>query len=188
MKKLTKRQKACIGILGLARTALAVDRALLGSDETENESAATSDAAAPPPAPASSAEIPVAPTAAQAGDQPVQDPLAERLQELAKSRKLTWFGARNAFHPSPKWLATCKAAKAVDPERIAADRFIKDHQLKAVILSGRAASAVVGDKCLYVGQSLDGFKLVAVDRRSATFASGPRRVVLTLRDDSPPGG
>jgi len=108
--------------------------------------------------------------------------LAQRLEILWQEEGLDLDEARDAFSLPPAWRAS---ASAQNPMAGGNDtlRFASNHQLKAVLVDGKTCSAWVDNHLLILGQELDGFKLIAVDEDSATFAAGRKQVVLKLTDD-----
>jgi hypothetical protein len=56
-------------------------------------------------------------------------------------------------------------------------------------MAGTASGfALIDGRTLFVGQSLDGFTLVEVAERSATFEADGARTVLTVEDEPGPTG
>ena len=65
----------------------------------------------------------------------------------------------------------------------AAATFIGTHRLTAVVIDGRESYAVLDDRFLVPGQSVDGFVLLSVGDRSAVFERDGRRITLELVDE-----
>ena len=62
--------------------------------------------------------------------------------------------------------------------------FGQRHRLTAVMVSGaRGGSAIIDGQLIKVGQSLEGFKLIEVSTRSATFEYNKQIARLTLTDN-----
>lgn len=171
--KLSKRQKVCCAILALGLGALVVDRALLRPQGGPAEVSAYSPAAPGEPA-------------VGATEHPdLQHPtvkLAQQLETLCPDNP-DLSQVRDAFSLPASWLAEIHPESRPRPEQDAAAKFTRDHQLKAVAADGQASYALVDDHFLVIGQQLDGFRLVAVDEDSATFAAGGKQVVLRLTSD-----
>lgn len=187
--QLTKQQKIVGALLVLAVVAFGIDRWVIGTDDDLAVSApaagrhagatrrATARQARPLTVPATSA--PEASLGSIAS-------LATRLSCIAAAENLNLDRVRDAFRPPAAWVGT---TRAVTPDEIAlAARGFQNRKLTAVIMrnSGRGV-AIVDQRTVSVGQSLDGFVLVAVKERSAVFRRGGQRVELRLPDDAPPG-
>jgi hypothetical protein len=113
--------------------------------------------------------------------------LATRLSSIARSESLHGESVRDAFRPPGAWVG---ASRLASPDEMAvAAREFQNRRLTAVIMrtSGRGV-AIVDQRTVAVGQSLDGFLLVAVKERSAVFRRGTQRVELRLPDDAPGNG
>jgi len=116
-----------------------------------------------------------------------QDPrikLAQRLEILWPDEYLTpaSAGTRDAFSLPAAWLSELCAQNPL-VEGDAAAQFAKSHQLNAVLIEEKMRSALVDGHLLIPGQELDGFKLIAIDESSATFATGTKLVILKLKRD-----
>ncbi len=61
--------------------------------------------------------------------------------------------------------------------------FIGTHKLTAVVIDGRKSYAVLDDRFLVPGQSVDGFVLVSVGDRSAVFERDDRQITLELLNE-----
>ena len=179
--KLTKQRKIYLAILALALVALAVDRLLSPSGGTApSEARASSDApAAQRPAP--EARKPEA--KATAKDAPsASSVLADRLEEMRREKGLDLADAAavpDAFTAPKSWPAVSGAGQAT-PRQSLAEKFAASHRLEAVMLGSESNYAVVNGRCLRVGETLDGFRLVAIGKQSATFDSEGLQVRLTL--------
>jgi hypothetical protein len=55
--------------------------------------------------------------------------------------------------------------------------------LRATLTTGRAGIANVNGRMLAIGERLDGYRLIAIGERSATFEHDGRRYRLALEDD-----
>jgi len=114
--------------------------------------------------------------------QPPAVKLTEQLETLCPDNP-NFDQIRDAFSLPAPWLAEVHPENRPRSQQDAADRFTRDHQLKAVAVDGQASYALLDDHFLVIGQELDGFKLVAVDEGSATFEAGGKQVVLRLAND-----
>ena len=213
--QLTTQQKIYAAVLALAVAAFAFDRWVLGPPEGAEEyaaptassarkSAARRPAARPvarqngvagPGVAAVTPEMPGQP--APGGNAAVQasaGALAVRLQNVAQARaeKLNLNQVHDAFRPSASWIGAPKPAPVTPAEvRDAAAEFKEKYRnkLKTIIRQGVGGVAIIDNVAVAVGQSIDGFRLVAVKDRSAILRRGEQRVELRLAaDDKPLGG
>lgn len=175
--KLTKSQKICFGLLGAGVCALAVDQ-FCG---TASATASLIDSVytiASGESPASSAAI--LPATGEAGAT-----LTARLAALtSKSDRLE--NMRDAFAPSPAWIAERPAPQLADLQATAIDehlsRFRQSHLLKAIVQSGGRSQAWVDASLIDLGQTLDGFTLTAIRPMAASFTRDGVTVDLSLPD------
>jgi len=198
---LTKQQKIYAAVLGLAVSAFAFDRFVLGpgDDAPEEVAAAPAGAARRPAArraPARPAGVASARAAAAraAGDTapvpsatPPASTLSARLEALAAAQKLKLDNVGDAFKPSTVWVGSPKQV-APTVEVVDAVAEFQKKKLTAVVKQNSGGIAVIDKTYLSVGQSLDGFRLVAVKDRSAILRRGNQRVELRLRDDDAGSG
>jgi len=102
---------------------------------------------------------------------------------------------RDAFRPAESWLPpppqkTVNAGED-DPQaraRAKAQAFARDHRLLALVAAADNANklAIVNDRTLLPGQTIDGFTLVELGQNTAEFACGQTRVTLKLHADPTP--
>ena len=180
--KLNTRQMGIAAVLAFGLAALAADRLLLGGGAGSVAGPATADAAALDPEEAVGAPRPAAPApvAGRATDGPA---VAERLARVARRRGVSADRVDDAFRPPTTWFALAPTEDAgSEPEPTGPDRgaFLEDHVLSAVLASGQRGVAIVDGRPVRVGEEVDGFHLVAVDRRSARFEAEGQTAVLTL--------
>ena len=183
--ELTKQQKVVGAVLVLAVAAFVVDRWVIGHEEDLAVASAPAPRNAGPrkPAPRQAKPVAAAPEASLgnlAG-------LATRLSFIAKNESLDGDAARDAFRAPGAWVG---ASRSATPDEMAvAARDFQNRRLTAVIMrnSGRGV-AIVDQKTVGVGQSLDGFLLVAVKERSAVFRRGTQKVELRLPEEAPGNG
>lgn len=167
----TTSRKVYLSVLGIALCALVADRCL-----SKSATPTAAQASAPPAWAASApsvtaAERPgIAPTALSV------DTLAARLQALQAATGQQ--PIRDAFAPSPAWLATPRSGPSVTSQRIL--NFRGSHKLSAIIQTAGAGEALIDNSLMVVGQFLDGFKLIAVNQRGAVFSDGQSSFYLHL--------
>jgi hypothetical protein len=207
--QLTKQQKIVGALLVLAIGAFIVDRWVIGDDADGGALPARGQNRAA----AASARLPVAraarPAAVAAAAPVPQTPetvfgnvagLAARLENLrmrsdSGGQPLNLDAVRDAFRPPPT-LVSARKVETVDELQEAARRFVDRHKLAAVVRRQSGAGvAIIEDRSgvtgqsltVAVGQSLDGFTLVAVKDRLAILRRGAQRVELRLQEDANPG-
>lgn len=179
--KLTKRQKVCIAGLAAAVAIMVADRVFFGLAPTTPEQATADDIQSPLPQPSQTAE-PLADETPGESSPMHEDSLAMRLEALWKTEDLDWGRIPDPFVPPDAWAAELPSETKAVSQQTPAERFARLHRLEAVLMVGGAGFAVVGDKCVPVGQELDGFKLVSVGERSAVWESDGAGVTLVLPD------
>ena len=181
---LTKKHKTYGAVVVAGALALLVDRVFLDSGQTTPNAATAEVLEAPPLAGAAPAEpAPVAPVSP--APIPSQDEsVAARLQAAIGAKVVDPSSVRDAFCPAPAWIAEPKAATpVVEPVESRAERFQRSHHLQAVMVGDLGSYAIIDGRCVFVGQMLDGFKLVCVGQASATLAAEGARVTLKLKSD-----
>ncbi|MHC4293953.1 MAG: hypothetical protein ACYSTL_00035 [Planctomycetota bacterium] len=179
--KLGKRHKLWIAVLVLALGALIVDRALLGTGGSSPEKAIAAPVGtlvkppveSPPQLPNVSSEVP--------REVPAKQTVTEKLEGVGTSRQFDPAVVRKGFCLSEDWLAEYRSRAPGESHLTPAQRFTRSHELAAVMVSGNSARAVIDDKCLRVGEMLDGFKLVWINEDSVIFEVGTEHVVLKLK-------
>jgi hypothetical protein len=191
--QLTKQQKIYAAVLGLAVSAFAFDRFVLGpGDDAPEEVAAATAARRPAPRRTPARPAGVASVNAAAAQAAAAGPAAPgtaspstlsiRLEALAAAQKLKLDNVGDAFKPSTVWVGSPKQV-APTVEVVDAVAEFQKKKLTAVVKQNSGGIAVIDKTYLSVGQSLDGFRLVAVKDRSAILRRGNQRVELRLRDD-----
>lgn len=113
-----------------------------------------------------------------------------QLNLIAEAQNLNLDTIHDAFKPSKAWQTSSE--DIVVPATTIGDgpssRFLRNHRLLAVMGSGSSASVIIRnlassinkDKCLFIGQEIDGFTLVSVVDRVAMLDSNGLRVHLEL--------
>ena len=109
--------------------------------------------------------------------------IADRLLAVAEARSLDLTDVRDAFKLSPSWFGDDGTGQPQDLGGTAAATFVRSHRLMAVMAGGPEGSAIVNDKCLFIGQQIDGFRLISVGARNAVLESNGVRVELELSQD-----
>jgi hypothetical protein len=182
--KTTRERTVLIAVLSVAGLGLLVDRVVIGSDVTgpAQSSAGVIDAldadAAVLPAPPQMPVVDKAPGVT----------FAMRLRRIAQASADTDPGqVRDAFTPGPGWSSTASAkGGATDNQRRqAAEKFKSSHRLEAVLMTGNNHCAVIDGRTVYLGQTLDGYRLVAVHERSVVFQGDGVRVELGISGVGP---
>jgi hypothetical protein len=175
---LTKERKIYLGLLGLGIVALGADRLTRNAPA---DKAREADAAVPLVAPAAAVPraadkpSPHAPTTA-----PARASLAALLRRCAATRPAPARQSADVFRVSAAWPGAVApaAAAAARPDPVA--RFRAAHRLTGVLLSDDDRRAIIDGRALAVGERLDGFTLVSVDKDRAVLAAKQGRVILTL--------
>ena len=202
--QLTKQQKIVGALLAVAVAALVTDRLVIGHEPAEETvaSAEAPAAARPQAAPARRAAVRQAPQGVAAASPAAEaNPggvaaFAARLENVrmtyaAGGAPMDLEAVRDAFRP-PAALVGSRKAETTNELADAAKRFADKHKLAAVIKrqSGKAVAIIedksggTGSLSVAVGQSLDGFTLVAVKDRVAILRRGSQRVELRLQEDA----
>ena len=85
-----------------------------------------------------------------------------------------------AFAPLAGWEIAQPATHVSEAER---DRqFQTSHNLRAIMQTGQRGAALIDNRLIAVGQSLDGYKLIRIDSLRVIFAGEKGTVTLTLPD------
>ncbi len=168
---LARRQKVLIAVFLLGLVGLVVDRVFLRPQGGPGAASAdSSDSYAVPPSPA-----PGGPSATAGAPGPS---VAERLSRVWPDREPNTVQARDPFSLTGSWLggkATGPSA-APDPAQV----FAQAHSLGALVVDGRRSNVLINDRVLKLGETIDGYTLVVVKAKSATFECQGQRVVLEL--------
>src|SRR5262245_6656224 len=174
--KVTKQQKILGGLMLAGLVLVGADQVglLPGSAQaSETAAEATSEYALPTaPAPATASAVPATVTTAP------QVSVAHRLRQASKS--IPDAPIRDVFALGPMWLTPVPQDPKLDPTALAVEQFKQSHKLRGVVQGSDRPTAQIDNQILVVGQSLDGFRLVSVSHRSATFEAGATRIVLNM--------
>jgi hypothetical protein len=174
--KVTKQQKVLGAVMLVGLLLVGADQlgALPGSsagktDDSSGYAAAEFKVVATPAATPTPVPLPTTAT---------RSSVAQRLRHT--QRFATDNTLRDVFAVGPAWLAQAEQGAKVDPLAASIEKFRQSHRLTGVLSSSGREHAMVDNQIVAVGQSVDGFKLVSVSHRSATFESGEARVVLNM--------
>jgi hypothetical protein len=181
--KVTSQQKILGAVLVVGAIALSADRLFfLNSSASADTTPAASEyavAAVTPSAAASSGaelSLPPQPPAAPA---PAAS-IAQRLRDAAKAAPAS--GA-DAFAFGECWRETQAPAAAPDNSAaLAAEQFKTTHHLTGVLTGNGRPVAMIDGRIVPVGQSIDGYRLIDVSHRSATFELGQTQVTLPMSE------
>jgi hypothetical protein len=184
--KLTREQKILLAVVGLGAVAFFVDRVVIGSDQSGPQNAAASPVAvtaAVDTAPALSAPMSSVVKVLTQGPT-----IAQRLSQLAATRRRPVGADRDAFTPAQTWINTSQTSTGSSSIPQWQTQFKRDHQLMAVMASSDARIALVKTKVkgeavdlpLSVGDQVNGFTLIAIEKRKACFESASGQVILEV--------
>lgn len=165
---LTKRSTVLMVVFFVGLISLAADRTILRPQGGPGAVSAASESADPG---LLSSNVPVL------EDKPAGPNMARRLEDLHSGQEPDFDRMRDPFALPAAWTETPAVAERV-PD--AAALFIRTHQLTAVVINEQSAHALVNDRLLSPGGSLDGFTLVEVRDRTALFERDGNRVLLEL--------
>jgi hypothetical protein len=178
--KVTRERKIYAAVIGLALLGLTLDRTIYGSQDATVTSSTVTDSSGTVPATAPSGNSP-------AGSGAEELSLAARLSNAAQEFDLDGnraspvpaAGMRDPFSHNVIWLTPAQVDTACSGT---VDQFVQRHTLSAVMddRDGTKGYAIIDGQCVRIGKSIDGFRLVSVDRSSATLESGSARVKLGL--------
>jgi hypothetical protein len=176
---LTKRQKVLIGFCAVLLTALIVDWATAGSGLGPEAATASSPAEVGP----EMAPLPIPPVETEDIEPAAGiSTLADRLEDLAGEESIDAADVGDAFCPPPAWLPRSGAAVVSgNTDGDATRTFAATHELRGVMLDDSTdARAVINDRFLSIGQTIDGYELISVDKHSAVLASDDTQITLKL--------
>ena len=165
--RLSRKHKLYVGIMALAAAALLTDRLLLQPGQTG-------------PAQAQAAAVPTARPAGRAADQAASPAgtaaaatsVSDRLAAASGSVSRDFAALRDVFQPSASWLAVLQGGKSGPAQGAPpAEVFRQRRRLSAVMVDTDGGLAVVDRRLVKVGEQIDGFELISVAAKSATFAA-----------------
>jgi hypothetical protein len=172
--KVTKSQRVYFGLLVVGLAALGVDRfaltppTALGADDAQSLLVKPADASA------GVSDATPLPTAVSIQS----NPIADKLKQLNDSIPAPKGEIRDAFTPGAAWTGTVAGGVSGSTAT-----FSQTHHLTGVLVCGRSGQAMVDGKDVLVGQTLDGFKLIAVKPGMAVFAAGDLQTTLRIARD-----
>ncbi len=183
-----KKQKVYLAVLGLAVVAFVLDRTLLDASTTAPATATAAlrnrqakkvqDAKQPGAAAEKDAQQ------AQAQSDPSRRVSISRQIALACQAETSSSQdpCPDAFAASPLWVAVevqQEQQEQASREKVALENLKSRYTLTAVI-SGKSGMAILGGRCVRVGQSIEGCTLVEVTGQRAIFQAGQDRVELRV--------
>lgn len=178
---ISSKHKVYGGVLGAGLIALVADKAFLApADASANNPVVAEYAADEQASMLDSARRDVglvAPVAASTASN-----IMEQLDRIVEAQALDLDNIHDAFKPSKAWHTTnddkvVKTTTIGDSQR---SRFLRNHRLLAVMGNGKSDSVIINDKCLFIGQEIDGFTLASVDDQVAILEFDGVRVQLEL--------
>ena len=166
-------------VLAAAGLGLTFDRVIIGTDVTSPAESSAGVLGLQPDA-ASLLIQPVPPVKPSGGPAPS---LADRLIIATADHADKASVERDAFSIPPQWRAMDRAPGLAAGTRVieTPESFQRQNRLDAVMVTGDQRCAVVNGQTLYIGQALQGYRLVAVHERTAEFEAGSFRVLLGIR-------
>ncbi|MHC4518138.1 MAG: hypothetical protein ACYTAS_06090 [Planctomycetota bacterium] len=167
---LNGRQKAGVAVLAVGIAALAIDRVfVLPKSAPASEPGAFVDSyTAPAP------EGETAPAASRA------QTVARRLDAAWSDKNLRLEAPRNLFALPESWDRNSASGNAARPRRTATASFAAAHTLEAIIIDAEGQRALIDDRLVRLGESLDGYELVGVNKESVIFERDGERIEFRL--------
>ena len=173
---LSTKQKAYASVLAMVVIALVADRLFLPAPGE----AAGSTSVRPGRSDVSTSGVDTGATWASPIS-PQRSVLASRLDAVAKARGFDLENVPDAFEASVAWLEPDGADQGVGPGPRGTTA--ASLRLNAVMAHGPAGYAIVNGKTLFIGESLNGYRLLAVYDRSVILETpAATRVELTLAE------
>jgi hypothetical protein len=186
---MNKERKIYVAIGGLALAILGADRLFFAAATSPDSASAglivPASAASAPGSPARGAPPAIDLEAASLALRTDQS-LPYRLESFSRANAYDLSAVGDAFLPSEAWQARVKPTpspadkSAVQPLDRRIEQFIAGHKLTAVMLNADGGIAMVDGQPLRPGQTLDGFKLVAVHSGQAEFEIEGRTARMSL--------
>ena len=177
--KLSRERQIFLAFLGLGLVALAADRALLAPSNAVAAGAVTIEALER----ASAADaVPPAPTKAAAVKPPSGPSFAVRLVAASKSHLTDTSKARDAFTPGSAWGVQIASVPEETQPVMTVETFIQTYRPQLIFRSAGRGIVKVGARQCRVGDSVDGWMLAAIGRKSMTFSSGCTSLQVPLAE------
>ena len=185
--RLTRERKIILSVLAVAVAALLFDQLFSGSSTPSPAAAQAAAAPAKPTEDAAQAAVPAISTTD--ADSLGRPSVAQQLASISDKPELAVDQITDAFRPSAGWessdsSANTPVAKAL-PGR-AGEVFADEHSLSGVIKTDSGGYAIINGQVVGLGNTLDGFRLVAMADNWVRMESKGIRVVLRLDRSSPP--
>ena len=170
--KVTRERKIYAAVVVIALLGFVLDRTIYGSREQPPSADAAQSALVGPS---------TSPVTANAAVEELS--LAARLANTAAEQQVS--DASDIQVPFKSQIAWLMPAQPEQPATAAApsvaEQFGQRHTLTAVLGNGTTGTAIVDGNVVRVGRCIDGFKLISVDRASATFESNGVHAKLPLK-------
>lgn len=175
--KSPRERTVLVSVLVIAGLGFAADRIVIGSDVTgpAETSAGVIDLAVDPASLLIDPEQPEGP-AEDAGPS-----LAELLRDATAGYAAGEAGSRDAFSVPAAWKGVSSDGAGTLTGALSAEAFRSKNALDAVLVTGDQRCAVINGQTIFVGEELDGYRLLTVHERSVEFESSGVRVVLGIR-------
>ncbi len=185
--KLSRERKFFVVICALALVALVVDRTLLteaaADDGASDPSALLVPGGGASTSPGAGRAVP-ANGRNGAGGSSSAAAVSDLLAQMAERNRRQLEQTPDAFQPGAGWTAPDMTQPGPPAADARVETFAK-RKLASIVAGGRGkAGAMVEGRMIHIGQSLDGFTLVAVDNQSAVFEGRSVQVRLSLTGES----
>jgi hypothetical protein len=170
----TRRQYSLMAVLAVGLAALAFDYLFMRPGDLP-----------PQQAQAQTAQENTSRAGGAAGIEAPRYALASKLNEYARLNPAPQGTPANAFQPSPDWLAELrKKPVELDGTQAVAQGFMDRHRLSSLICTPTQSSAIIDERVMREGDSLDGFTLESIKPTSVAFSRQGINIVLTVREES----
>jgi hypothetical protein len=172
-----------VAVLIVAGLGLAIDRVIIGTDMT---GPAESSAGVLSPDMSDPASLLIIPDPVTTVAGPAAPTLADRLRQATSTHTGEGAVTRDAFSVAPAWVPV-QPGPGADGQGAtqSAESFKQANHLDAVLVTGDQRCAVVNGLTLRLGESLQGYRLVAINERAAEFEADGVRVALGIRGGGP---
>ncbi len=113
--------------------------------------------------------------------------LGRRLRDTCLAQRSRTPLGRDVFRPTAFWAPSqASEERQEDPEQPSADQLalqkLADTYTLSATLAGENGAAIFNDRCIRVGEKLNGCTLVAVTGGKAIFQAGPHKAVFHLTE------
>jgi hypothetical protein len=175
---LKRKHKIYAALLGLGSIGVLIDRVFILPQEA-SAARPPADTYAVPPTERGGPDTDLSPADARP---PRRALIADELDDIAAARQFDLSNVPDGFTPSLSWRESEAPPDNLDSGRLAVERFKERHKLTGVMASGDDGYAIIDGSFLFIGQVIDGFKLVSVRERSIVLESRGGRIELALPD------